>query len=82
MAKRKKPSKRRKIKRRPPPARDPEQYEFHSYDEWKLNKPDWLKKIRALIDHGDISQAQELLAEEEIQKKLFAFRFLVYTLLY
>jgi len=70
MAKRKKKSKRRKIKRRSPSVRASKQYEFHSYDEWKLNKPDWLKKIRVLIDHGNIAQAQELLVEEEIQKKL------------
>ena len=70
MAKKKKPSKRRKINKRSPAVSGPKQYEFHRYDEWRPNMPDWLKKIRVLTDNGDIIQAQKLLVEEEIQEKL------------
>ena len=72
MAKKKKPSKSRKINTRPPSVKDFKQPEFHSYDEWKQNMPDWLEKIRGLIDHGDIVQAQKLLGEEEVRAKLAA----------
>ena len=75
MAKRKKKSKRRKFAKRIPPVRIPpakslDQYELHSYDEWKASMPRWLERIQALIEQGDIEQARKLLVEEEIQKKL------------
>ena len=47
-----------------------DQAEFPGYYEWKLNMPDWLTNIQSLVDRRDIAQAQELLIEEEIQKKL------------
>ncbi len=46
------------------------QAEFPGYYEWKLNMPDWLKKIQSLVDCRYIAQAQKLLIEEEIQKNL------------
>ncbi len=70
MAKKKEPSKRRKIDRRTPSAKVLDQTEFPSYCEWKRNMPDWLSKIQSLIDCRYIAQAHRLLSEEEIQKNL------------
>lgn len=70
MAKKKKKIKSRRSTKPNPSVKKSEQTEFPSYYEWKPNMPDWLKKIRSLIDCGYTDQAKKLLIEEEIQKKL------------
>jgi len=41
-----------------------------NYDNWKPNRPEWLKEIETSIDRGDIKKAERLLAEKELQKNL------------
>ena len=70
MAGKKKKSKSRRTKKANLSLKKSNHTEFPSYYEWKPNMPDWLKKIQSLIDCGYTKQAQKLLIENEIQKKL------------
>ena len=70
MAKKKKKIKSRRSTKPNPSVKKSKQTKFPSYYEWLPSMPDWLKKIRALVDCGCVVQAQKLLIEDEIQKKL------------
>jgi len=69
MAKRKK-NKPRRTKKTNSSVIKSDQTELLNYDEWMSNMPGWIKKIQSLIDCGYIDQANKLLIEEKIQKKL------------
>ncbi len=70
MAKKKNNKPRRTKKTNSSAGKSTVQIELLNYDEWKPNMPDWLKKIRSLVDCKHIAQAQKLLDEERIQKEL------------